>query len=136
MTAGSLYQEEVKSDNPKVYEKYPEITNISLTQFTIKIDQTLYGDASLKEIQFGQIGVPGDDRGTTKVKQNDKMVLLLIKDPVYGNYYSVAFEDALFTVSNENKVMSMSNEAQLMKYDNTDLGLLLGDITQAVCAKK
>lgn len=106
---------------------------VALACSQIKIIETLYGESQRDTIILAQVGRAGNDNGETKVKKGDKMLLVLQRhtdDP--NKYSSVAFEDGLFKISEDNKVLSLSNNKFLSRYDDRSLDLLVKDMNKGV----
>ncbi|AHF11230.1 MULTISPECIES: hypothetical protein [Dehalobacter] len=112
-----------------------EVPKVALACSQIKIIKTLYGESQRDTITLAQVGKAGNDNGETKVKKGDKMLLVLQRhtdDP--NKYSSVAVEDGLFKISEDNKILSLSDNRFTSRYDDRSLDLLVKDMNKG--AKK
>lgn len=115
----------------KYEKKYPEkkfITSYSVAATQIKVDNVIFGDKNLKGITLLQNGKAGNDLLETKVKNGDKVFLILKKTEGDNTYTSIAIEDGIFTIDAKNKLLSLSKNELVAKYDGIDVGVLERDI--------
>lgn len=121
----------------KFNSKYPDKTfGYNTTQATVNIDKVLFSNVEgLKNgdsITFSQMGNYETDEMQTKVKKDKKYVFFLKFDAERNVYASVAFEEGLFEIDDNNKSRSLSKNKELSKYDGIDLSVLEDDIAKAI----
>lgn len=129
---GKAYVETIPTMNAEQGKKQGGTIHVALTTTRLKVEEVLYGDEKSGEIELVQVDYPGKDAGDTKVKNGDTMLVILKKNPDRNDYTSVAYEEALFIVQEDNTVVSLSDNVKIAKYDNTEMGLLARDIKKAV----
>ncbi len=123
--------DEAKSKLNTLYPEAQNKFNFNVAQVTVQIKEVLYGDTSLSEIKFNQLGNAGNDSLQTKVKKNERVVLALKK--VTGTddtYASICFEECVFDIKPNNKLLSFSKNMAFAKYDDIDLNILENDISK------
>jgi len=109
---------------------------VALTKFQVKVDRVIFGEVSEDIITLVQMGEPGNDRMQTKVKKGQHYLLLLNTTSEVPYYSPTNAESSIYQISEDGKVMSLSNEINYAKYDDTDLGLIMRDLSAIVQQEK
>jgi hypothetical protein len=111
--------------------KHPPRYNVC--QSKIEIEETLLGETDSKIITLEQLGAAGNNSGETKVKLKDKMLFILQQHDDDKNVYSsVALEEGMFKLQDNNKSLSLTDNPVMTKYDDIDSKILIRDIKKSI----
>ncbi|KNY27578.1 hypothetical protein [Pseudobacteroides cellulosolvens] len=128
-----------ESQAKKLKAMYPNInTKMEVTHTNVQIEKVIYGSSPTTDIiTVGQMGQAGNDEGETKIKREQKVLLILKKHPGTDNLYSsVDAENGLFKIEKNSKVISFSDNEAVSKYDNNNVDILVNDITNGLKKQK
>lgn len=106
---GKAFVETIPTMNAEQGKKQGGPIHVAMTTTWLKVEEVLSGDEKSGKIELVQAGNPGKDAGDTKVKSGDTMLVILKKNPDRDDYTSVAHEEALFIVQEDNTVVSLSD---------------------------
>lgn len=99
----------------------------------VRVEESIYGDFSENsEFELFQLGVPDDDGGQTKVKNGERLVMLLRPSGIEGRYYSCNVEHTMFYLDENDMITSMSDELICARYDGTSKNFLVKDLLDAL----
>lgn len=120
-----------RSDTWVYYESGEDVRSVDfpLTEFTIEVDEVLYGTAP-KTITFVQMGEPGSDAYEKQVKMGDTVTVIATQSEE-GYYCSVSCENGVF-YHRDNGLYSYSNKPDLCKYDGVKKNVLSSDVKRIV----
>lgn len=108
-----------------------ETHEVALTKTKVKVNEVIYGEVPSNEIYYVQIGNPGDDSVTIKLKENEEVVLFVVYNEEHDYYCGISYEQSIFYVT-EDGLYTNANVAELGKYDGTPLELLKRDIANII----
>lgn len=102
---------------------------VKLTVSEVEIEEILCGEVNSSKINLAQVGTIEGDRGQTKVKYGDKMLMIIKQFRNDKTMYSPAIaEDGLFIIRPDNTTYSLSDNLFTSKYDNINYKILKEDI--------
>lgn len=97
----------------------------------IQVDEVLYGNETSKIITFAQMGKANNDAGETKVKNGERLLLVLNKNQ-YG-YSAIGLEQGIARITQDLRTVLFSdNESLSSAYDNKSLNIIKKDIKDSI----
>lgn len=115
-----------------IKESAAKNSKVNVAYSQVKVEKNLYGSTNSEVITLAQLGKANSDSDETKVKNGDRMVMLLRKDPDHDNvYYSADMENGLFIVDENKKTLSLSDNKIISRYDGIDVNILIDDLGKA-----
>lgn len=97
--------------------------------YNVAVDKVLAGSIDKSKIVFSQLAAQ------TKLKKGQKVIMMLIKDTSADNddtYCSVALEDGIFLLNDDDSLTSLSNNKYTSAYDGYKADRIIKDISKAL----
>lgn len=90
----------------------------TFTNFEFVVTEVIYGDDVKigSEITIQQYGEAGNDRGQTKLKKNEEVIMLL-KQRGEGVFRSVGLENGTFTVTEDGTIVTHGDDEAVIQFD-------------------
>lgn len=96
------------------------------TSYEFVVSEVIYGDDVKigSEITIQQYGEAGNDRGQTKLKKNEEVIMLL-KQRGEGVFRSVGLENGTFTVEEDGTIITHGDDEAVIHFDKEHQDKLL-----------